>query len=225
MNDSAPSRLSDATSLPPASWKKKLLIIFAIILGCCGLTAIATAWWVKRNFYASPLRPVSLTQQEKQVFNEKVSAINGSQSPTPVGKSVEQSEFDEKRTLTLSEKEINAFLNEKGMGDRVNVELSEGGVQATALVPVDKDVPVLGGKTIRLAIALAGNMGADLQPAFRITDVSIGGVPVPNAWLGDLKGVNLLASNIESDPIVKRFLAGIREFEFKKGAIRVLLNE
>lgn len=222
MNDSITPRASVGPSLSPSSWKKKLLIVFAIILGCCGLAAAATAWWVKRNIYASPLLPVSLTQQEKQAFDEKVSAISGSPAD---GKSNEQRAAEEKRTLTLSDKEINAFLNEKGIGDRVKVELSEGGVQATALVPVDKEVPVFGGKTIRLAVALAGNMGADRQPAFRIADVSVGGVPVPNAWLGDLKGVNLLASSIESDPLVKRFLAGIREFEFKKGTIRVLLNE
>ena len=225
MNDSTTPRPSAAPLLPASSWKKKLLIVFAVILGCCGLTAAATAWWVKRNIYASPLHPVSLTQQEKQAFDEKVSAISGSPTPGADGKSNEQRAAEEKRTLTLSEKEINAFLNERGIGDRVKVELSEGGVQATALVPVDKEVPVFGGKTIRLAIALAGNMGSDRQAAFRIADVSVGGVPVPNAWLGDLKGVNLLASNIESDPVVTRFLAGIREFEFKRGAIRVLLNE
>jgi hypothetical protein len=55
--------------------------------------------------------------------------------------------------------------------------------------------------------------------------VSVGGVPLPNAWLGDMKGVNLLASNVEADPVVKQFMAGIREFEIHEGTIRVLLNE
>ena len=206
--------------------KKKILIVLAVIVVCCGITAAATAWWVKHNVYASPLQPVNLTQAEQKAFDEKVGVLNAATTEAPAdGKTSEQRAADEKRTLTLTDKEINAYLNKQGVGEQVKVELADGSLSATALIPVDKDVPFFGGKTLRLKLALSGNLGADHQAAFRVTDISVGGVPLPNAWLGDLKGVNLLASNIESDPVVKRFLAGIREFEIKSGAIRVLLNE
>jgi hypothetical protein len=208
-----------------STWKKKLLIVLAVIVACCGLTAAATAWWVKRNVYASPLKPVSLTQAEQEVFDEKLGALTSAGEAPKDGKTAEQRAADEKRTLVLSAREINAYLNQQGIGQQVKVDLADGSLAATALIPVDKGVPFLGGKTLRLTLALSANMGGDHQPAFRVTDVSIGGVPLPNAWLGDLKGVNLLASNIESDPVVKRFFAGIREFEITSGSIRVLLNE
>lgn len=207
------------------SWKKKMLIVLAVILVCCGLTAAATAWWVKRNVYASPLHPVSLTQAEQKVFDEKIGVLTGASEAPKDGKTPEQRAAEAKRTLVVTDKEINAFLAKQGIGEQVKVELTDGNIEATALVPVDKDVPLFGGKILRLKLALTGKMGEDQKPAFRVTDISLGGVPLPNAWLGDLKGVNLLASNVESDPVVKRFLAGIREFEIKGGSIRVLLNE
>ena len=202
-----------------------MLIVLAVILVCCGLTAAATAWWVKRNVYASPLHPVSLSQAEQKVFDEKIGVLTGASEAPKDEKTPEQRASEAERTLVVTDKEINAFLAKQGIGEQVKVELAVGNIEATVLVPVDKDVPLFGGKTLRLKLALTGKMGEDQKPAFRVTDISLGGVPLPNAWLGDLKGVNLLASNVESDPVVKRFLAGIREFEIKGGSIRVLLNE
>ena len=210
---------------PGGSWKKKMLIVLAVILVCCGLTAAATAWWVKRNVYASPLHPVSLSQAEQKVFDEKIGVLTGASEAPKDEKTPEQRASEAERTLVVTDKEINAFLAKQGIGEQVKVELADGNIEATVFVPVDKDVPLFGGKTLRLKLALTGKMDEDQKPAFRVTDISLGGVPVPNAWLGDLKGVNLLASNVESDPVVKRFLAGIREFEIKGGSIRVLLNE
>jgi hypothetical protein len=50
-------------------------------------------------------------------------------------------------------------------------------------------------------------------------------VPLPNAWLGDIKGVNLAADQIENDPALRRFLAGIKELEIRPDGLRVVLNE
>lgn len=209
-----------------SSWKKKLIVVLVVILACCGFTAAATAWWVKRNFNASPLRPASLTQAEQKVFDEKVGTLSAAaDTPKDDGKTPEQRAAEAKRTLILTDKEINAFLAKQGIGERVKVNMRDGGIEATALVPVEKDFPLLGGTTVRLTLALSGAMGADQRPAFALTDLSVGGIPVPNAWLGYVKGVNLLAADVENDPAVKHFLAGIREFEIESGSIRVVLSE
>lgn len=225
MNQNIPSQSSQDALRPVGGWKRTLLGGLGVIAVCCGITAAATAWWVKRNIYASPLRPVSLTQTEQKAFDEKVAALSSSGETQKDERTPAQRAADEKRTLVVTEKEINAFLAKQGLGGQVKVELADGSVEATALVPMDKDLPWLGGKTLRLKLALSGNMDSGMKPAFQITDVSIGGVPLPNAWLGDVKGVNLLASSVGGDPVVKQFLAGIREFEITKGTIRVLLNE
>lgn len=206
---------------PRSTWKKKLLIVLAVIVACCGVTAAATAWWVKRNVYASPFHPVSLTQTEQKAFDEKVGTLNAAAD----GRTAEQKAAEDKRTLVITDKEINAYIAKQGLGDQIKVDLSNGSAAATLIAPVDKDVPIIGGKTFRIRVGLAAGSKADGGMSFSVNDVSIGGVPVPNAWLGDVKGVNLLANNAGSDPVVKRFLAGIREFEIKGGAIRVLLNE
>lgn len=228
MNPNTPLPSSPDAHQPRGGWKRKLFVSLGVIAACCAITAAATAWWVKRNIYASPLRPVNLTQTEQEAFDQKVAALSSSSSSSGEPKddrTPAQRAADEKRTLVVTDREINAFLAKQGLGEQVRVELADGSIEATALVPMDKDLPWLGGKTLRLRLALSGNMDSGMKPAFQISDVSIGGVPLPNAWLGDVKGVNLLASNVGSDPVVKQFLAGIREFEITKGTIRVMLNE
>jgi hypothetical protein len=56
-------------------------------------------------------------------------------------------------------------------------------------------------------------------------DLSVGGISLPNAWLGDLKGVDLLAKNLEKDPAIQRFLTGIQELDIHPGSLRVVLNK
>ncbi len=209
-------------SLPaPSSWKKKLLIICAIVLGVAGLSVAATAWWVKRNIYASALNPVQLSEKEQVAFDQKVQVIKAEADE----KTSEQQAAAAKRTLTITEKEINSYLAKQGVGESFKVSLGDGDASVTVLAPVDKDVPVIGGTTVRVRVALNARMDVVHNCSLSFTDVSLGGISVPNAWLGGMKGVNLLASNVESDPLARKFIAGIREFEIKDGAIRVLLNE
>lgn len=208
-------------SVPRSSWKKKAIIMSAVILGSAGIAAAGTAWWVKHNIYASALKPVALTQTEQADLNSKLHVL-GQQAPTaaPVDPEIA------KRTLTISEREINAFLSEQGLGEQVKVEFTQGGAAATVLVPVEKDAPLIGGTTLRLRFAFGAKMDSSKHFAFSLNDISVGGVPMPNAWLGNLKGLNLLAeSPLQSDPAVKGFLAGIRDFKIDSGVMRIVLNE
>lgn len=207
--------------VPRSSWKKKALVMSAVILGSAGIAAAGTAWWVKHNIYASALKPVALTQTEQADLNSKLQVL-GQQAPTaaPVDPEIA------KRTLTISEREINAFLSEQGLGEQVKVEFTQGGAAATVLVPVEKDAPLIGGTTLRLRFAFGAKMDSSKHFAFSLNDISVGGVPMPNAWLGNLKGLNLLAeSPLQSDPAVKGFLAGIRDFKIDSGVMRIVLNE
>jgi hypothetical protein len=208
-------------------WKRTLLIVCCVVLGLCGITAAATAWWVKRNVYAANFKPVMLTQQEQTVFDQKVEQIKtalpvetASHTPAaPVDPDVA------KRTLSVTEKEINAYIAQQGLGEQLKVRLTDGIAVAEVIAPVDPGVAFIGGKTFRIQIALAAGMKPDDKFALSIADVSIGGVPIPNAWLGDIKGVNMLADSSNTDPVVSRFMAGIKEFEIKSGVVRVLLSK
>jgi hypothetical protein len=229
MNTSPPS-LEPVSQRPletRAGWKRTALIVCCIVLGLCGITAAATAWWVKRNVYASNFKPVMLTQNEQAVFDQKVEQIKSALPPEAASQAPAAPVDPEiaKRTLTVSEKEINAYLAKQGLGEQLKVKLSDGNAIAEVIAPVDPSVMFIGGKTFRIQIALAAGMKPDDKFALSIADVSIGGVPIPNAWLGDIKGVNMLAENANTDPVASRFMAGIKEFEIKSGVVRVLLNK
>lgn len=217
---------SSTTPPPPASaWKKPALLIAAAILGSCALTAVGTAWWVKHNFYASALKPVQLTTLEQQAFDQKLQALEVvghsevTTTPPPSAQSTDP------REIAISAKEINAFLAAQGVGDRVKVDLSRDRVSANFILPMDEGLPLIGGTTLRLKLALGALVDAAGKFVLKVDDVSVGGVPLPNAWLGGIKGLDLIAANLESDPVVRGFVAGIKEFEVSQGALRLRLNE
>ncbi len=215
-----------ASPRPAGSWKKKLLIFCGVFALGCGLAAAATAWWVKRNFDASPLKPVMLSQAEQAALDEKVRIISAEPAPPAAdGRSEEQRAAEAKRTLSITEHEINGYLAKQGLGEQFKVSLGDGDAAVTLVAPVDKSVPFIGGTTLRVKVALNASIESGRKCALSIADVTVGGVPLPNAWLGGIKGVNMLAANMQSDPVAKRFLDGIRELDISTGAIRVVLNE
>ncbi len=218
MNESHPS-----VPPPATSWKKPALLILAAIVGCCALTAVGTAWWVKRNFYASALKPVQLTASEQAALERKLEVLEvageteaaASEAVTP----------GDPREVALSAKEINAFLAAQGVGDKVKVDLSRDRISASFILPVDEDFPLIGGTTLRFKLALGALIDAAGKLVLKIDDVTVGGVPVPNAWLGGVKGLDLIAANLDSDPVVRGFVEGIKEFEISQGSVRLRLNE
>ncbi len=210
---------------PVTSWKKPALLILAAILGCCALTAAGTAWWVKRNFYASALKPVQLSAAEQQAFENKLLLLEqvgetqlSTEKPDPAA-------TGDPREITLSDREINAFLAAQGVGDKIKVDFSSDRVSANFILPLDPDFPVFGGTTLRFKLALGALIDAAGKLVLKIDDVSVGGIPLPNAWLGDIKGLDLIATNLDSDPVVRRFVEGIREFQIQEDGLRLLLNE
>jgi hypothetical protein len=225
--DAPVASVSPASVGARSTWQRKALVITGVVLGMAGLAAASTAWWVKHNVYASAMQPVTLTAGEQSSFEGKLKTLEGAAEANPAVPAAAPVDPEvAKRTLNLSEREINAFFAQQGLGEQVKIALTNGGVSATILMPVDKEVPYLGGTTVRFKVSLGAKMDTNKQFAMSIQDVSVGGVPLPNAWLANMKGANLLAeTNLGQDPAVKGFLAGIREFEIQEGNVRVILNE
>lgn len=219
----APSLVPSSASIAPrSSWKKKALIITGIVFGTATLTVAGTAWWVKRNIYASPFTPVALSASEQSALNQKLDTLkqSGTAQAAPVDPEVA------KRTLTISDREINAFLEQQGLGQQIKVSLHNGGGTATFLLPMSSDGVPGSGPTLRISVSLGAKMDEHHKFALSISDVSVGGVPLPNAWLGNLKGLNMLSeSSISDDPALKTFAAGIRDFSIRAGQLSVVLNE
>ena len=214
-----PSTVSIA---PRSSWKKKALIASSIILGTATLAVAGTAWFVKRNVFASAMPPVVLTSAEQSTLNDKLAVLKQSAeaAPAPVDPGLQS------RTLTLSEREINAFLEQNDIGEQIKVALNDGGATATMLLPVGENAEVGKGVTLRLSVAIGAKMDAHKKFTLSIKDVSVAGLSLPNAWLGYIKGLNLFENgNVTDDPAAKAFVDGIRDFTIKAGQLTVTLNE
>lgn len=215
MNDTPPPSAS--------SWKKPVLIFTGIVVVCCLITAASTVWWVKRNIYASPLKPVHLSQSEQSVLDAKIAKLELSEevvTPEPPAKT-----DGDPRTISISSKELNAFLAEQGIGEQVKLEVSRNRIAANFLLPIDKNAPLFAGTTLRIRLALNALMNENGKLVVKVDDVSLGGIPLPNAWLGDIKGLDLITSNIDQDPAINRFAAGIKDFRLENGHVHIILNE
>ncbi len=206
---------SQASPPQPTSFKKKLLIAFCILLGLGGIAAASVTFWYQHNFNASPFKGVQLSQPERQVLEQKVAIIKKEQLPAPV--------TDPAKTLVLSEREINGFLQEQGLGNHLKVSIGGGSMSASALIPVDKEVPFIGGHTVRVKITLSPKLDDNHRMALYLSNLTIGGISPPNAWLGDIKGANLF--DYKNDPLMKRLSDGIKDLQVQEGEIRVILND
>jgi len=157
---------------------------------------------------------VQLSTTEQSALDHKMAEIKAGTAPVS----------DPSKTITLSEREINGYLKEQGLGEQIKVKIDNGSISATALVPFDKDVPLIGGHTVRLKLAVNTELDKDHRLALRVADVNVSGISLPNAWLGGIKGLNLLSDDAKDSPL-KNLADGIKSFDVKNGEVRVVLND
>ncbi len=219
----------------------QVLLIMAIT---ALVTAGITAWWVKRHLYASHLKPVELTTTEEATLTEKLERIEEAaigdladapkappERETPMAgelNTVEPeayTEDDARREIELTERELNALIakNYPDLADKLAVDLARNLVSVKLIAPMDPDVPFVGGKTLRLKLGLAMRY-ADNQASVALKGISLGGIPLPNAWIGDLKNKDLVQEFGEEGGFWKRFSDGIEDLEITNGGIRLKLK-
>lgn len=213
--------------------------ILGILAACLLVVALLSAWWVKSNLYASPFSPTTLTEKEQQVLQAKLdrlqrTAQSGGVPPAsgyPTTKSDGRlapepySEDAARRELRITEKELNALIaKDEVAAQRVAVALSTDMVSVKLVVPVDEDFPVLGGKTLRLNCGVTLRYHAG-KPVVALRGVSIGGVPIPNAWLGNIKDVDLVREFGDQGGFWDLFSKGVEDIRVLDGSLFVKLKE
>ena len=211
-------------------WPRILLVACALIV----LAAGGAFWWVRHNIYAGEIKAPSLSRQEQQDLQHKLNRLEQAEARRghPVigadGKPLEPepySETDASREIVFSEREVNALISrDPTFARHVAVALSPALVSVTTLIPFDPEVPVLGGKTlrVRMGVKLDYQRGA---PVVALQGVSLGGIPLPKAWLLDLKGKNLVEEFGGSSGFWRSFADGIEALEVGEGQLRVKLKE
>jgi hypothetical protein len=208
-----------------------LLILLAIVV-----TAGVSVWVARAYLFPAPFEPVELSQTETRALERKLDRL-GADAPTdpartpveplPEGRLEPQpySEAGSERTVSLSERELNALLaRNPEMARRLAVDLSQGLASLNLLVPVDPDFPFFSGKIIRVRAGVELSFEAG-KPVVRLRGVSIMGVPLPNAWLGGLKNIDLVREFGQDPGFWQSFAAGIEALEIGDGALHVRLRE
>lgn len=210
-----------------------------IVLGTILVTAAMTWWALRTYLYAEAFEPVELTQKEQQKLDEKLRVIGyepvspepqlgekgGVESDQAWLKSEVYREEAGKRTIFFSERELNGLLaNNRDIARRVAVDLSDDLVSLRILVPVDPDFPIMGGKTLRVSggVEMAFLQG---RPVVKIRGLSVMGVPIPNAWLGGLKNVDLISEFGEAGGFWEAFAKGVEDIRVQEGRLQITLRE
>ncbi len=215
------------------SLPKVLIIVLVTILATLG----GGYWFLKAYVFAREFKPIELSAKEQQVLDSKLKAL-GYQ---PIDRRIETSpeEFDvrgvlkperyseagAKREVSFNERELNGLLaSNTDLARKLAIDLSKDLVSVKLLVPMDPDFPVLGGKTLRLNAGVAIAY-LNAKPSVVLRGVSIMGVPVPNAWLGGLKNIDLVAEFGGGPGFWKTFSEGVSDIRVEDGRVKIKLKE
>ncbi len=195
---------------------------------------IAGVAFVRRTFNAKPFKPVALTAPEQAVLETKVDWVEATadgtntKAPTPP---TAPAAAPDPRLLVLTEKEINALLSNrpelKEYRGNLRFDLREGQIHIDANLPVPAEVPVMGGKNIRVTGRANGSY-ADGKLSLVVVSATLGGIEVPNAWVGNFKGRDLgqeFQAKPNQSPGLAHFLAGVESIRVKDDRIEVRLKE
>ncbi|MCG7961765.1 MAG: arginine N-succinyltransferase [Candidatus Thiodiazotropha taylori] len=213
--------------------------ILWIVLATILVTAAVTYWVVRTYIYAKDFTPVQLSQTEQQVLNEKLESLGYQPTPaTDPNKQPAEKETDEtwlraeryseknaRREVFFTERELNGMVaNNQEMAKKLAIDLSDDLVSARILVPVDPDFPILGGKTLRVSTGMELAF-RDARPVVILKGVSIMGVPIPNAWLGGLKNIDLVSEFGDEQGFWAGFAEGVDNIRVVEGELKIKLKE
>ena len=232
MNELSKDTAANKTSKGiPTIW----IVLFAIIA-----TAGLSYWIITTYIYPQDFKPVVLKPQEQKKLDQKLRILGyqpdhaRTQPQAPAspqdfdrdGRLIPQkySEENGERDVEFSEKELNSLLaSNPDMARKLAIDLSDDLVSARLLIPLDKDFPVMGGRTLRVSagVEMAFQNG---RPRVVLKGVTVMGVPIPNAWLGNLKNIDLINEFGDKNGFWKSFADGVDDIHVEDGRLKVNLK-
>ena len=215
------------------SWLK----IFGIVVAASIVATLVAVTAVYFYLFPGPFKPVTLSSSEEQVLEQKLERLD-SMRRTPSlhkdrlqpdqGKDLQPeryTETDANREIILTERELNALLAKNtDLASKLAIDLAEDLASAKLLIPLDDEFPILGGKTLKVTAGLEMSY-RDQRPVVALRGVSLWGVPLPNAWLGNMKNVDLVQEFGDQKGFWESFADGIDEVKISDGQLRVRLRE
>jgi hypothetical protein len=220
-----------AAPVRTSRWKVAGLILLTVLLAV-GIT-LGLLYFV---LFPGEFRPVTLDPGEEQVLEQKLERLDptlqqgsrpgrpGADGQAPLTPE-RYTEEGASREIALSERELNALLaRNTDLAQRLAIDLSDNLASARLLVPLDPEFPLFGGKTLQLTAGMEMRFAAG-RPVVILKGVSIWGVPLPNAWLGNMKNIDLVQEFGTERGFWQAFADGVEVIEVKEGKLRIKLKE
>jgi hypothetical protein len=231
---------SPPTVPPPAAKKSRWFLygcgtLVALLLVIIA-TILITLWWIQR-----PIKPVVLSAQEKAAVEVKLQHLSDKQAPalpratgsavnqvpapslplagTEASPAIDRPYTPGSKVFKLTEREINGLLNANtDLGECVRLEFARDALNAYVAVRIPQDFPIGGGQMFRARGRFRLSLGNGGTPYATLDDITIFGVSLPNAWLGGLKGQNLI-SEATGERNGSPVLQGIKSLRIEPGAL------
>lgn len=207
-----------------------MMVFVAVVL-----TAAIVVMIFASNVFVTEFKPVSLTPKEQNALTIKLDRITGEAGRDKVPEKGDRadngeilvperySEDEAKREIRLSEKELNALLAKNtDLAKKLAIDLSGNLVSAKYLLPLDEEFPVLGGKTLKITAGVELAF-ANAKPTVVVKGISIWGVPLPSAWIGGIKNIDLVEEYGDAG-FWKGFADGVENLRIEKGNLVVKLK-
>lgn len=217
----------------------RVIHILWIVLATVLVTAAVTFWIVRTYVYAKDFTPVQLSVEEQRTLSAKLKQLGYDPGPETHPKADQASqETDEqwlrperyreesaRREVSFSERELNAMVaKNRDLAKKLAVDLGDDLVSVRLLVPVDQDFPILGGKTLRVSAGVEMAF-RDAKPVVVLKGISIMGIPIPNAWLGGLKNIDLISEFGDERGFWASFAGGVENIRVEEGHLKIKLKE
>ena len=219
--------------------------VFGLIVIAVIITAGITILVFKTYFFPSEFKPVTLNPHEEQVLTAKLenldsieTAVNAHRNDIP-NKPFKSDRFDPnatlepepysekgiKREINFTERELNALLAKNtDLAKKLAIDLSDDLISAKLLLPVDEDFPIFGGKTLRVKTGVVFTYDKD-KPVVILKGITIMDVPIPNAWLGGIKNIDLVEEFGADTGFWKTFSDGVEDIKIEEGFLKLKLME
>ncbi len=214
-------------------WQQALLLFFTSTAAI-----VAAAWVIKLYLFPDEFEPVLLNIEEKVVLEGKLQQIDRLEverkleerherktDPSRLITAEPYSEALARREITFTERELNALLAKNSdLAHRVAIDLADDLLSGKLLLPLDEEVPVIGGHTIRVHAGLEITY-ADKRPRVVLKGVSVMGIAIPNAWLGGLKNIDLVEEFGDQQGFWHAFSDGIAAINVSDGRLHIKFKQ
>jgi hypothetical protein len=215
------------------------LAVTGLLLVTVLLSVLVTLWVARTWLFPPPLEPVVLDAREQTELDAKLRDLSIASLPTAndgtTGNGVDTdantlqpqayTERPQDRVIHFTQRELNALVaRNPDLAERLALHLSDDRLSATLLITLPPDLPILAGQTVKVATGLQLRH-AQGRPIVSVEGVSIMGVPLPSAWLGGIKGRDLVALHGSDGGFWQAFGEGVRDLRIEQGRLRVELAD